>query len=194
MDEREQRLDEALASLRERDVDPQSAGGAIALGYLLGTSAESGDPTPSTLSSATTPPTPVNAADPIAALAAWSGADALRLADFFEVSDGAIRLTVPSGRLPRSKADQQRILTLLTAAVDRVGLKGQQTSHRQVNAVLHEYAAFDQNLGKNVAKNSRLLIRSGKPKAYKYRITQPGLDRARELVQLLVSTEEVVPA
>jgi hypothetical protein len=133
-----------------------------------------------------------DATDPIGSLAAWSGADPLRLADFFEISDGAIRLTIPSGRLPRSKADQQRTLTLLTLAVDHVALGAQQTSHRQVNSVLHHYAAFDQNLGKNVAKNSNLVIRSGKPKVHVYRITQPGLDKARELIQVLVSGDEVL--
>lgn len=198
MGEREKKLDEALASLRERDLDPQSAGGAIALEYLLGPSREasSGPAAPHPA-----PPVPAlpsgpapDAADPIGGLAAWSGADALRLADFFEVADGAIRLTIPSGRLPRSRADQQRILTLLTLAVDRVALGAQQTSHRQVNAVLHHYGAFDQNLAKNVAKNSNLVIRSGKAKAHLYRITQPGLDRARELIQALVSGDEVLPS
>jgi hypothetical protein len=198
MGEREQKLDEALASLRERDLDPQSAGGAIALEFLL---APSGEASSSPVSPKTASPSPKlgsgaqpDGTDPVAALADWSGADSLRLVDFFEISDGAIRLTIPSGRLPRSKADQQRILTLLTLAIDRVALGSPQTSHRQVNAVLHDYAAFDQNLAKNVAKNSNLVIRSGKPKAHLYRVTQPGLDRARELIQILTSSDEVLPS
>lgn len=198
MGEREKKLDEALASLRERDLDPQSAGGAIALEYLLNPSRETpSGPADSRVASpqSASPSEPApDTADPIGALAAWSGTDALRLADFFEVGDGEIRLTIPSGRLPRSRADQQRTLTLLTLAADRVALGAQQTSHRLVNSVLHHYAAFDQNLGKNVAKNSSLVIRSGKPKAHLYRITQPGLDRARALIQALVSGDEVLPS
>lgn len=198
MSDREQKLDEALEALRERDIDPQTAGGAIALEFLLGTkemgSAANSAPTPSYSSAPPQPSAPATSANgegPMAALSGWSGIKTARLVDFFEFSDG-IRLTIPPGRLPKSKAKKQRILTLLTLAADRIGNGAQQTGWSQVNVVVDDYAVFDQNLGNNVAKNSSLIIRSGKPKTYVYRITQPGLDRARKLIEALASGDEVL--
>jgi hypothetical protein len=196
MGRREELLDEALQALRERDIDPQSPGGAVALGFMLGNSpAAAPEATqPSRLrSSEDSPPPPGSAddGDPLAAMGAWSGVDVARLGDFFDFS-GGIRLTIPSGRLPKSKASKQRILTLLTLAADRIGNGVSQTGWSHINAVVDDYAVFDQNLGNNVAKNSSLIIRSGKPKTYVYRITQPGLDRARELIQGLATTEEIL--
>jgi hypothetical protein len=190
MSDRKQQLDEALEALRERDIDPQSAGGATALGFLLG-SGEAAQASPVAAPASTQPPATGASAggdDPIANLSAWSGIDAVRLRDFFEFSDG-IRLTIPSGRLPKSKANKQRILTLLTLAADRMGNGNPRTGWSQVNAVVGDYAVLDQNLGNNVAKNSSMIIRSGKPKTYVYRITQPGLDEARGLLQSLAAGE-----
>jgi hypothetical protein len=188
-------LDEALQALRERDIDPQSPGGAVALGFMLDSSGARSPQTaqPGSLPSSDSPLGPVSTddKDPLAAIEAWSGVDATRLGDFFEFSD-EIRLTIPSGRLPKSKASKQRILTLLTLAADRIGNGVAQTGWSQINAVVDDYAVFDQNLGNNVAKNSSLIIRTGKPKTYVYRITQPGLDRACELIKSLATTEEIL--
>jgi hypothetical protein len=193
--DRGQILDKALQALRDRDLDPQSAGGAVALEFLLGT--KEAAPTASAAAVPQPAPTPsgssesANAEEPITALANWSGIDTARLSDFFEFSD-EIRLTISPARLPKSKADQQRILSLLTLAADRIGNGAQQTGWSQINAVVDDYAVLDQNLGNNVAKHSSLVIRSGKPKTYVYRITQPGLERARELIQALASGDEVL--
>lgn len=193
MPDREQQLDQALGALRKRDIDPQSAGGAVALGFLLrpeetGSAGTAAAPAASSPSSSETP---AEDGDPIAALSAWTGVDAARLRDFFEFSDG-IRLTIPSGRLPRSKADKQRVLTLLTLAADRKGNGAAQTGWSQINSVVGDYAVLDQNLGNNVAKNSSLIVRSGKPKTYIYRVTQPGLDQARQLIRALASDDGVL--
>jgi hypothetical protein len=131
-------------------------------------------------------------AAPIDALASWAGVDPVRLGDFFDFSEGNAALTVPSGRLPRSKADRQRLLTLLVLAADRQGLGAERTPAAPVIAVLHHYAAFDQNMSGNLKKIGSEIIRSGRSKDYVYKITQPGLDHAKALIRQLVTNEEAL--
>jgi hypothetical protein len=186
MAERERKLDDALAVLRERDIDPSSAGGAVALEFLLGSDVA----TPSAPAPSGTVPLAIDEADPLAIFADWAKVDSARLADFFEFSEGRVHLTIPSTRLPRSKADRQRLLTLLVLAAERIGLKVERTHADPIIAVLHDYAVFDQNMSGNMSKIANQITRSGKPKDYVYRITQPGLDRAKQLLQELVSSED----
>jgi hypothetical protein len=83
---------------------------------------------------------------------------------------------------------------LLVLAAERVGLKAERTHADPIIAVLHHYAVFDQNMSGNMNKIANQIIRSGKPKDYVYRITQPGLDRAKQLLAELVSGEEMLAA
>lgn len=199
MADREEQLDKALAALREREIDPSSAGGAVALEFLLGTSS------PASAAPFQAPPgstwgTPTSGAgtaeddEPVETLAAWSEVNAMRLADFFDFSEDRVHLTVPSGRLPRSKADRQRIITLLMLAADRKALGTVRTRADPIIATLHDYAAFDQNMGGNLNKISNEITRSGRPKDYVYKITQPGLEHAKQLIRQLVTNEEALEA
>jgi hypothetical protein len=199
MTDLEEQLDKALAALRERKIDPGSAGGAVALEFLLGTPS----PASAALSPAppaSTPATPTSGAgaaeddEPVETLAAWTEVNALRLADFFDFSEDRVHLTVPSGRLPRSKADRQRIITLLMLAADRKALGTERTHADPIIATLHDYAAFDQNMGGNLNKISNEITRSGRPKDYVYKITQPGLEHAKQLIRQLVTNEEALEA
>jgi len=195
MTDLEEQLDKALAALRKRKIDPGSAGGAVALEFLLRTPSPASPAPP-----ASTPTTPTSSAsaaeddEPVEALAAWTEVNALRLADFFDFSEDRVHLTVPSGRLPRSKADRQRIITLLMLAADRKALGTERTHADPIIATLHDYAAFDQNMGGNLNKISNEITRSGRPKDYVYKITQPGLEHAKQLIRQLVANEEALEA
>jgi len=195
MDERKEQLREAVDAIRDLNVDPDGAGGAVALEFLLGTAA----PTPTPASPTTSLPTAVASATatpdgggPLSAVAKWADVDALRLGDFIEFDGPSARLTIPSSRLPVSKADQQRILSLLILAANRTGLDAPQTAAGPIIAVIHDYAAFDQNFGGNLKKINSMVIRSGSPKDYVYKITQPGLNRAREIFRALCVDEDPI--
>lgn len=194
MSERLQALDRALRSLRERDVDPESAGGAVALQFLLEPSASPTEP------ALAPPPAPASSAgsvkadadNPAGRLGAWAGSSPDDIFDLFDVGDGSLRVHVPTARLPRSKADRQRVLVLLAVAGHRIAFEDEVLSASVVNRVVDDYGALDQNLPKNVAGQSHLVTRRGKRGSWQYRVTQPGLDRARELIKTLIETEEPI--
>jgi hypothetical protein len=190
MDNREQRLVEALETVRSVGLDPDSAGGSTALGFLLADQQASG------AAEASQAPTPrTNAPDlvaedePAVRLSSWAGVNVQRIEDVIEFGEQEAFLRVPSARLPRSKADRQRVLALLKLAVDRVGYRREEVAAAQINAACAEYSAMDQNLPHNLMARAGLITRRGKRGAYVYRATQPGMERAKHLMVELFDSE-----
>jgi hypothetical protein len=173
----EELLNQAVRTVRDSHLDPDSAGGAEALRFLLAGGrvheAASG-------SSADQGPGPDLTA-PDAAVAKWANLDVEAVRDRVEFGDDAL-VRLPVDRLPRAKADRQRVIALMKLAIDRVGYGLDDVSAQRVNAACSEYACVDQNISHNIAARGDLITRRGKRGAYLYRITQPGLQRARELM------------
>jgi hypothetical protein len=193
MSERLEALDRALESLRERDLDPESAGGAIALQFLLEPGGQAApSPASSPRSSAAPDPGTEASSGPVERLSRWVNASPEQIGDLFAVGDQSLGVHVPTSRLPGSKADRQRVLALLTIAAHRIAFEHDLVPASAVNRVVDDYAALDQNLPKNVATQSHLITRRGKRGSWRYRVTQPGLDRARELIMTLIETEDPV--
>jgi hypothetical protein len=180
------RFHEAVAAVRELQVDPDSAGGAVLLTLLLKETgaAPSRQVEESSVSASTDS---VDPAGHSARVADWSGIDLDRVDDILEFGDEQSLLRLPARRLPRSKADRQRVLVLLKLSVDRVAYDRADVPAKDVNAICLEYACLDQNLPNNVASRGDLATRRGSRGAYTYRATQPGLQRARELLQEVVN-------
>ncbi|HEX8066297.1 MAG TPA: hypothetical protein VF520_07210 [Thermoleophilaceae bacterium] len=105
-----------------------------------------------------------------------------RVKDVVEFTESDVLLRLPTARLPRAKADRQRLITLLKLALDRVAFGLDEVSAHRINAACHEYACADQNLPHNVASRGDLVTRRGKRGSYVYRATQPGIERARALL------------
>lgn len=181
-------LRRAIEAVRNLGLDPQTAGGAVALAHLLGETTVSGP----ARARPQTPPTPSDGDRAEARLADWARTDEDRIRDLVVLSDGRVSLTLSVARLPRSKADRQRLLTLLLLAVERVGLGVDETPARRVNDVCREYSCLDQNLAMHVASRGDLVTRRGKRGSYSYRVTQPGLQRAREVFAELVDGNDEV--
>jgi hypothetical protein len=125
-------------------------------------------------------------------LARWLDVDPDRILDVIEPGDGEAAVRPPAARLPSTKADRQRVLTLLKLATDRVGYDTPEVRAQAVNALCTEYACADQNLPNNVAARGDLVTRRGRRGAHVYRATQPGLERARELFVELFAGEGIL--
>lgn len=183
---REDALREAVDTLQRIGLDPDSPGGARALDFLL-SEPELVDTEPPAASRSTS--SRVEDQEPDTKLADWVGIDHDRVRDVVEFGDGQALLRVGSSRLPKSKAEKQRVLTLLKLASDRIAYGAEEVSAQKVNAVCDDYNCADQNLPHNVAARGDLVTRRGKRGAYVYRATQPGAQRARELFSELLDGE-----
>jgi len=196
MSDRVTSLDQALKTLEERGVDPESAGGAVALGYLL-----AGSPTPAAPAPDVSPPAApgtsvaanmdANRDDPAAVLAQWSGVTSNDILDIFELGDGSLGIGLSSGRLPDSKADCQRALVVLKLAAERIAGNHDVVPASEINELADHYGVLDQNLASNVATKTNMVARRGKRGSWNYRITQPGLDRAKAMIAALAAGEDL---
>ena len=185
----EEDLLEAIRTVREAGLDPDSPGGAAALAFLLRDRSAEAELPSTTGSDGSISETSETA---LGKVAKWIGdvqEDALADRLDFDDAEGATP-SIPSTRLGKGKADRQRTLALLKLAADRKGLGVEEVPVSQINALADEYSALDQNLPHNVAKRGELIARRGKRGAYSYRITRMGLERARELFQALVNEDE----
>jgi hypothetical protein len=190
MPEQDSPLDQALREVREHGLDPESPGGAVALSYLL------------TGAGATPPHNQVSApvetsrganedGDPAAVLGAWAGVGRDEILDIFEFGDGPTGIGVSSRHLPRSKAECQRALVVLKLAAERVAFSRDAVPAGEVNNIAAHYGVLDQNLASNVAIKTNLVARRGKRGSWTYRITQPGLDRAKQVIEVLANGEDI---
>jgi hypothetical protein len=178
----------ALAAVRELGLDPESPGGAVVLAHLL---LQDSTVTPHAADDASEPASTPGAGDqPAAKVAKWLGVDAERVEDVIELTADEALLRIPVRRLPKAKADRQRVLVVIKLAVERVAFERADVPASRINATCAEYACMDQNLPGNVASRGDLAARRGKRGAYSYRATQPGMERAKDLLRDLLDSEE----
>jgi hypothetical protein len=190
-DERLRMAKEAVAAVRGLDVDPDSPGGAEILKHLLnGPAIPSSSPTDSAFpgpSSDTT--TASDPGEPAKRLADWLGIDVERVEDVIEFTAEEAQLRIPAARLARAKADRQRVLVLIQLAVERIAYNRTEVRASRINATCADYGCMDQNLPNNVSSRGDLAARRGQRGSYAYRATQPGIQRARTLLQELFETQ-----
>jgi hypothetical protein len=192
-DERTPAVEEALKAVRDLGLDPESPGGAVVLSHLLGQSS-SHAPRRADAGAAEQVVTDGEDEQPATLVAEWVGADVDRVEDVIEFTGDEPLLRIPSGRLPRGKADRQRALVLIRLAVERVAYDRTDVPASRINATCADYACMDQNLPHNVSSRGDLATRRGKRGAYVYRATQPGMQRARDLLRDLFESEEELRA
>ena len=179
-------LSDALQSARDivesAGLDVETRAGAAAfervLDRILGESSSGSDGPPSLASPAVTGET--SAASRIAT---WIGVSADKLEDLFEFGPDAANVTLWHAQLPPSKADSQRLLSLLKLAVDRVGYERDETPAREINALCEHYGCLDQNLPAHLQNYRNFVSRRGRRGSFTYRITHPGLTEARETIR-----------
>ena len=182
------RLGESIEAVRAAGLDPESPGGGLALAFLLTADARPSVPTPRRDESL-----PHEGGDtPSTRLATWSGLEEDRLADLFEFSGERAEVRVPIRRIPSAKSDRQRVLALLKLAADRIAYGADSVDSKIVYALCADYGCADQNLPNNLQTRADLIDRRGKRGSYRYRPTQPGLQRAREIIRELAETDEMV--
>lgn len=189
---RREMLKKAVKDLKDAGIDPDSAAGGVALGYLLG---------PPTPASPTFPPagetlegvhvTPTGEG-PAEKIASRVGVSAPALRDRVEFDEDGARPQVRAAQLPQGTAERQRVLTLLKLTLDRLGVEVEEVPVSRLSALCDEYSALDQNFSTNLAKRDDLMSRRGKRGAFRYRATTPGLERGQELVRALVEGEAVL--
>jgi hypothetical protein len=182
MPDRKTLLKAAVDDLRDLEVDPNSAGGAVALSFLLETQAPD---SPVAGGSAKQADSALGGA-PLERLSAWMKAEPTRVSDVIEVGDASATFKPHSSRLPRGKANRQRVLVLAQLAIARVGYEKQGLPASEVNALCSEYACLDQNLPHNVTTHGDFISRRGRRGSYVYRISEPGLQRAQEVLSELL--------
>jgi hypothetical protein len=186
-------LRRAVEAVRETGLNPDSPGGAIALEHLLGTARavapasddDIGSPPPAAIDDAA-------AESPPQRMATWAKTTPERLQDLVEFERDSGRITVSTARLPRAKADRQRVLSMLKLSLDRIGFERDATGARSVNALCDEFACADQNLPHNVTSWGDYISRRGSRGSYTYRLSQPGMERAQALWHGLAETSEVL--
>lgn len=193
MADRVSKLEEAIQAVRDAGLDPDGPGGAAALAFLLESggraSGHPGAPVAGEKGSAVATTT---SGEPAERLSRWLGSDADRIQDVIELGDDGSVLRIPAAQLPRSRADRQRILALLKLSVDRIAYEIESVSAAEIGAVCDDYGSVDQNLAQNLAARGDLITRRGKRGGYVYRATQPGLERARQLLGAVLDGEDRV--
>jgi hypothetical protein len=185
----EDRVAAAVKAVRDLGVDPDSAGGAVLLAHLLQETTQPLAGSSAPRSEGTSRVSAV-AEGPAGTIAEWIGVDVARVEDVFEFDGDEALLRIPSRRLARAKADRQRVLVLIKLAVERVAYERSDVPASRVNATLTDYACMDQNLAQNVTSRGDLATRRGRRGAYFYRVTQPGIQIAKDLLLNLFNTDE----
>lgn len=192
MTARREILKKVVEDLKDAGIDPDSAAGGVALGYLLGTSTPA-SPTPPPAGET---PEGVHATPtgetPDENIASRVGVSAPALRDRVEFAEDGARPKVRAAQLPQGTAERQRVLALLKLTLDRLGFEVEEVPVSQLSALCDEYSALDQNFSTNLAKRDDLISRRGKRGAFRYRVTTPGLERGEELVRALVEGEAVL--
>lgn len=185
-------LEEAIDAVRKAGLDPDGPGGAAALAFLLGGGEPGAAPPGSTVPPSEASSDGSAAREPASRMSRWLGAEADRIEDVIEFGEEESALRIPAAQLPRSRADRQRILALLKLAADRIAYDVDQVPAARIGSVCDDYGSLDQNLAQNLAGRGDLITRRGKRGGYVYRATQPGLERARQLLAAVLEGEERV--
>lgn len=123
--------------------------------------------------------------EPLTRAVEWTGAKAEALLDLVQFGDNGVAPVIYHGRLPKGKAERQRILAALKLGLDKVAYGIDQLNARVLNEICARYECVDQNLPTNLQK-SGIANRTGARGSYVYKLTLKGQDLAREAILTLV--------
>jgi hypothetical protein len=184
----------ALELVEGAGLDPDSRAGSVVLRYALETNhrcalgappqkVESGQNGSDAQGSG-------EAGDPAGSVAAWANVPREAVEDNFEFGAEGGLVKVKTHRLPAQKGGKQTLIGILKLAIDRVGYGQEEVSTRAVNAALAEYKAVDQNVFKHLVGRGDFVSRRGQRGNYSYRLTQPGVEKALELMRSIAEGNE----
>lgn len=177
---------EAKRAVEETGIDPDTPVGTAAFTELLRTilAGTPHEPAPRTKDPQRSSNEQVE--DPFARVAKWAEVPLEGVQDiaFFGPDHADIQLHVQL--LPASKAGRQRLLTILKLGIERIGYDHMEISARDVNALCTEYDCMDQNLPANLAGWENFIMRRGSRGSAVYRLTQFGVEEAREQLRTLI--------
>jgi len=128
---------------------------------------------------------PAEDASPAGRVAQWAAIDDVSVRDIVTFGPEGVSFEIPTRQLPGSKAARQRLLTLMKTALDRIAYGVDEVRGELINSLCHDYDCLDQNLAANLRNYEFVRVR-GDRRAYMYRITRDGLDRAREALRDLL--------
>lgn len=138
------------------------------------------------------PRSPVHAGEtedaPVGRLTQRLGLDRDVVAQVFDFDGEQPTLIVPSSRLPAAKATATQHIAVLICAAMQGGLGQSETSADLIRRTCEDFGRYDEsNFAATLRQISQLLIPSGTPRTRTYRLSRPGYDRARSLVEGIVS-------
>jgi hypothetical protein len=117
-------------------------------------------------------------------IASGLGIDRRRAGNLFAEKDGAPELIVKASTLPQTKAAGAHDVALLVMASRQLSGLDEYTEPDVLRDSAKRYGKFDpSNFGKHMKSLDNYIITSGKGKAAKRRLTQPGLEAAADLAR-----------
>lgn len=181
-----------LEVMREAHIDPASDLGAAAFPVILSallpaptpvaTGGEELSGPPIRIPRAGSDETVEAPAKPLERAAAWLNVGPARLGDLVEFDDESLVIHLASHRLPSSRAERQRVLAYAYLGLARIGLQREDVESTSLNDVIDAYGTLDQNVWANLQGATGSFGRRGQRGSYTYRLTLPGLDKAREII------------
>jgi len=174
---------EATRLVRDAGLDPDAPVGVAAFNEIFRRLLD-GQDQPTSSPAVTAAPGPVG--DPMHRLAEWLDLSPAAIEDIAAISETGADLHLHTRFLAPSKAARQRQLALIKLALDRVGFDRDAVPAREINELCARYGCLDQNLPTNLEKFENFVTRRGKRGAYSYRLTQYGIDNARDIIRSLV--------
>lgn len=174
-------LREIREAVTEAGFDLDSAAGAAAISSLIQARVAGSHTVSSPAAEAS-----IDTTSPASRVAKWLSVDPELLYDVIDFGEDRPELVLWERKLPKGKADRQRVLAAIRLAVDRVGYRREETDARAINALCERYDCLDQNLPKNLRARD-LVTRKGQRGAYVYRLTHAGLPQAKAILEEVLS-------
>jgi len=106
----------------------------------------------------------------------------------FDFAGEDVNLTIESAQLPSSKSGATEQIALLVCAARQGGLGEADTSSEIIRRVCDEFARYDDaNFASTLRGLTGLLILGGTSRSRTYRITRPGYERVRALIEAITT-------
>lgn len=131
-----------------------------------------------------------HADDPSARLSQRLGLGIEVVQRVFDFEGGTPTLTIGSNRLPNGKSPATQQIALLICAARQAGMGETETAAEVIRRTCEEFGRLDDpNFAATIRQIGGLLIQGGTPRARTYRLSRPGYDRVRSLVEALGSAQ-----
>lgn len=126
--------------------------------------------------------------DPTGRIASRLGLDVATVQRVFDFAGGTPTLIIQAARLPASKAGATQQIALLRCAAQQAGIGEAETSADIIRQACDEFGRLDEpNFAATLKGLGSLLIAGGSARSRTYRLTRPGYDRVRSLVETFAS-------